>query len=44
MIEFKRGVYERALGELSRFLKGLETHEHYLARLAGAGGAEHGHG
>ena len=31
VIEFKRDVYERALRELSRFIKGVESREDYLA-------------
>jgi putative (di)nucleoside polyphosphate hydrolase len=32
VIEFKRDVYERALAELSRFLRGVESREAYLTR------------
>ena len=32
VIEFKRGVYQGALSELSRFLKNLETREAFLLR------------
>ena len=32
VIDFKRDVYERALRELSRFVKGLESREDFLSR------------
>ena len=35
VIEFKKDVYERALTELTRFLKGVESRHDYLARIAG---------
>jgi len=34
VIDFKQGVYEKALRELSRFVKGLASREDYLTHLA----------
>ena len=39
VIEFKRDVYERALAELARFLRGVESREAYLTRIGRPSGA-----